>query len=206
MTVHPVEVDICLTSLTFAQMFETADQLDILIRRDLDVDVLVVQTKQGILSEHLNRLLVTVQHECVTLCRKGRHFKRHLAIDRSLRRSKVAESELRLIFLERIQLGYVILEVVGLAGQQGRYIHCMQRGIRHDLLFVLKAREISRQHRVERTIGILSRHRDRLIVLQADIQFIESHTGEHVVRHGVAQGLTCCQLNRTFGNTRRRTV
>ena len=116
MTVHPVEVDIRLTCLTFAQMFETADQLDILIRRDLDVDVLVVQTKQGVLSEHLNRLLVTVQHEGVSLCRKGRHFKRHLAIDRSLRRSKVAESELRLIFLERIQFSYVILEVVGYTG------------------------------------------------------------------------------------------
>ena len=206
MTVNPVEVNIRLTSLTFAQMFETADPLDILIRRDLDVDVLVVQTKQGVLREHLNRFVVTVQHEGVTLCREGRYVKRHLTIDRSLRRTRVAERELRLIFLERIQFGYVILEVIRLTCCQGDYIRRVQRGVRYDLFVIHKTRNISRHYRNQRTVGILSRNGDRLIILQADIQFIESHTGEHVVRHGVAQGLTCCQFDRTFGNTRRRTV
>ena len=196
MTLLPVEVDIGLTSLTFAHMFETAEDTKLSITLNGNVDVLVRQTFEGVLFDYLNSLFARSQRELVTLCAISRQSKRHLTghLDRTC--SLVAEGEFRLVLGEAIHVCHLDTIVVFTCSQMAERIRHMQ--------FYPRIRNIHdgrRRRRDERGL-----HGYALRVLNADIQFVTGHSLNHAVRHRVVLGFPCRDFPYTHRYTTGRTV
>ena len=196
MALLPVEVDISLTSLTFAHMFETAEDTKLSITLNGNVDVLVRQTFDGVLFDYLNGFFACSQRELVTLRAVCRQSKRHLTghLDRTC--SLVAEGVFRLVLGEAIHVCHLDTIVVFTCSQMAERISHVQFYPR-----ISNIHDGRRRRRDERGL-----HGYALRVLNADIQFVTCHSLNHTVRHRVVLGFSCRNFPYTHRYTTGRTV
>ena len=197
MTIDPVEVDIGLTSLTFADMFETTIEIDIARNLRQQVDILYsVQAGEHVLLVNDDLFLTRCQIINGVAGTESRHFKCHLDGHFRIGRIDIAIRELRLILSQRIHVCHFYTEIV-CTGQ-------ILNGIRY--VQVLK-RSAGRNNRILRFSNRVHTDCDfRLYVLQTEINLIGLYTHDHALRDGVEYRLTRSESVGTSGQTGRRAV
>ena len=199
MTGLPVEVNIGLTSLTFADVFETTVEVHIARYFGYQIDVLYAfHTLEHVLLVHHDLFLARGEVVLGVAGTVGRLFERHLDGNGSVAGTCVAVGELRLILVERIHLRYLYAEIVD---------SCAQRLDSICYAEISPTNAGARDDRHYRLIHHLHLQLHRLLeVLNRKIELIRIDTRNHALRDSVDNRLACSKPVVTFGQTGRRAV
>ena len=195
----PVEIDVGLTSLTFAYVFETSVEVNIPGNFGYQVDILyVAHTLEHVLLVNHDLFLVRSEFVGSIAGTVSRYFECHLNGYRSIGGTCVAIGKLRLVLAERVHVSHLDAVVMD---------SCAHRFDRVRYVQILPNDTCSRDNRRSGLSHCLHLDRDlRLHVLDTEIEFVGLHRDDHAARNGVDHGLTGSEGVLTLGNTGGRAV